>query len=108
MINNTSYIVHPYAASTIPPYTPISRIYRYNANNVAFYGDLSFINDMLDILQNQFTHDEIKFHINNCSYTYTLSCKLSDECAAMFEFAMIAALTTYKKQYKELLTDPLF
>lgn len=85
---------------------PVPSITRYNASHVVFFGSLTFINEMLDILQDQFTNTEVKFNIvtGTKNNTFLLHCKLSDEAAAMFEFAMIVALSTYSMSYHDLLS----
>ena len=61
---------------------------------------------MLDILQDQFTNTEVKFNIvtGTKNNTFLLHCKLSDEAASMFEFAMIVALSSYSTSYHDLLS----
>lgn len=103
--NKTNYVGNTYPFNLYGT-EPVSSITRYNASHVAFSGSITFINEMLDILQDQFTNTEVKFNIvtGTKNNTFLLHCKLSDEAAAMFEFAMIVALSTYSVSYHDLLS----
>lgn len=103
--NKTNYTGNTYPFNLYRT-EPVPSITRYNASHVAFSGSLTFINEMLDILQHQFTNTEVKFNIvpGTQQNRYLLHCKLSDEAAAMFEFAMIVALSSYSMSYHDLLS----